>query len=344
MFLLMEGLRARGHENVLAGVPGGAPGIAARERGFEVVEVPMRNDLDWPAVGRLRAAIEAERIDLVHLHTGRANWLGGWAARRAGRPAITTRRMDRRVKRGWRTRLIYGRLVRRVAAISPAVLRCLHEGGVPEAMTRLVWSSVDPASLAPTRSRDEVRAALEVPGSAPFVLAAGALVERKGFDVLVDAFALLQVAGAILWIAGEGDPAALKKRVERHGLAGRVRLLGRRNDVPDLLAAADVFAMPSRAEGLGIAALEAMAAGLPVVASRVGGLGEVVLDGETGRLVPPGDAAALARALDEVLGDATLRVRLGAAGRARVQAEFTADRMVDAYEALYREVLAEVDP
>jgi glycosyltransferase involved in cell wall biosynthesis len=111
--------------------------------------------------------------------------------------------------------------------------------------------------------------------------------------------------------------------------------------VPDLLEACDVFALPSRHEGLGVAALEAMARGRPVVASAVGGLAEVVVANETGILVPPGDAAALAAALERLIADPALARRLGAAGAKRVAEHFRAEQMVAAYEALYREILAE---
>lgn len=343
VFLLMDGLRARGHECLLACVPGGDPEKEARARGIETRAMPMRNDFDLSAVLRLRGAIRSADADLIHLHTGRANWLGGIAARSLGLPAVTTRRMDRRVKRGWRTRLLYNRLVRRTAAISPAVLKRLLDGGVPAERTRLIWSAIDPACVIPNRPRAELRAELNCDQSEIIVLAVGALVHRKGYDVLLDAF--FDPAGpqqARLWIAGEGEQrATLAARIADQGLEDRVQLLGQRSDIPDLLAACDLFAMPSRAEGLGIAALEAMAAGRPVVASRVGGLGEVVLDDQTGRLVPPGEVGALASALSELCADAELRARLGKAGPGRVADGFLAEQMVEAYEQLYREVLAE---
>jgi glycosyltransferase involved in cell wall biosynthesis len=120
-----------------------------------------------------------------------------------------------------------------------------------------------------------------------------------------------------------------------------VHYLGRRSDVPDLLEACDVFALPSRLEGLGVAALEAMARGRPVVASAVGGLAETVVSEATGLLVPPEDPAALAAALARLIEDPTLARRLGAAGAKRVAEHFRAEQMVGAYEALYREILAE---
>jgi glycosyltransferase involved in cell wall biosynthesis len=338
----MEGLRARGHEGWLACVPGGRPEAVARERGFDVVPVPMRSSLDLRAVLRLRAAIRRLGIELVHLHTGRANWLGGLAARAAGRPAVTTRRMDRRVARSWRTRVLYGSLVRRAAAISPAVRERLLAGGVPAERVRLIWSTVDPARVAARREREAVRAELGAPPEARVVLAVGALVERKGFAVLLDAFARLADREALLWIAGDGAGRGdLERAIADLGLGERARLLGRRESIGELRAAADVFAMPSRAEGLGVAALEAMAAGRPVVASSVGGLADVVLDGETGALVPVGDVAALGAALDALLADAERRARQGRAGAARARGQFGPEGMVDAYEELYREVLAE---
>ncbi|MEE8466961.1 MAG: glycosyltransferase [Planctomycetota bacterium] len=341
VFLLMEGLRERGHACSLACVPDGAPEREALERGFETFAIPMRSDLDLFAVPRLRRAIQTAQADLVHLHTGRANWLGGMAARLAGRPAISTRRMDRRVKRNWRTRWIYGSLVRRTAAISPAVERRLHDAGVPPDRTRLIWSSIDPAALAPAKSRESVRTELNVAPDEVLLLAAGALVPRKGLDVLLEALPRLS-ANVRLCIAGEGpEREVLEALAAASAVEGRVRLLGRREDLPDLLAACDLFVMPSRAEGLGIAALEAMAAGRAVVASRVGGLGELVLDGVTGRLVPPDDVDALSAALAALCADRGLRARYGEAGAGRIADGFRADQMVQAYEQLYREVLAE---
>jgi glycosyltransferase involved in cell wall biosynthesis len=169
------------------------------------------------------------------------------------------------------------------------------------------------------------------------VLALGALVRRKGFDLLLEALRRIQ-RRPLVWIAGEGpERAALERQIG--GLAGRARLLGRREDVPDLLGAIDLVAMPSRAEGLGVAALEAMAAGRALVAARVGGLAELVVDGRTALLVPPEDPGALAEAIKRLAEDAGLCARLGAAGPGRVAEGHLASQMVAAYRELYRQVL-----
>ncbi len=191
VFLLMEGLRARGHANLLVCPPGSGSEREARRRGFAVAGVAMRNDLSLRAARRIAAALRPHEPALVHCHTGRANWLGGLAARESDIPALSTRRMDRRVKRGLRTRWLYGRLLRRVAAISPAVERRLREAGVPPERIRVIWSAVDPAALRPSAPRELLRAQLGAAPETPCLLVAANLVQRKGIDVLLAAAAAL---------------------------------------------------------------------------------------------------------------------------------------------------------
>lgn len=344
VFLLLEGLRKRGHRSALVCPPGSESAREAVRRGFEVRCARMRSDASLLGALRVRAHLRACRPDLVHLHTGRADWLGGLAAWQLGLPAITTRRMDRPVSHGLRKRFLYRRVVRRAVAISPAVRERLILGGVAPEITRVISSAVDPEALRPRAERSATRAREGLAEDTPCLLALAALVERKGIDVLLEAIARLDahLPQPVLWIAGDGpERGALERRAGALGLAARVRFLGRRDDAADLLAACDVFALPSRLEGLGVAALEAMAAGRPVLASAVGGLAEAVAHEKTGLLVPPDDPGALCAALARLLEDPALRKRLGDAGPARVRERYSAERMVEAYEALYAEVLAE---
>jgi glycosyltransferase involved in cell wall biosynthesis len=345
MFLLMEGLRARGHDSWLVCPPGTGAEREARRRGFPVAPVAMRNDFSIGAARRIAAVLRERAPALVHCHTGRANWLGGLAARWAGVPAITTRRMDRRVKRNLRTRYLYRRLMRRAVAISPAVARRLLDAGVPAPRVSVIWSAIDPGALEPGAPRQLVREHLGAVADTPCLFVAANLVRRKGVDVLLTALAeLAPRRECALWIAGDGvERVALEALAERLGVAGRVQFLGTRMDMPDLLEACDVFVMPSRQEGLGVAALEAMARARPVVASAVGGLAELVQHQTTGLLVPAGDAAALAAAIEQLLADRERASRMGEAGAAHVTKGFLAEQMVEAYEALYREVLAQPD-
>jgi len=343
VFLLMEGLRARGHRNLLFCSPGSRSEAEAQKRGFEVHSQKMRGDLDLGAVLGLRKGLRSAKVDLVHLHTGRATWLGGLAAASLGLPALTTRRQDRLVKRNWRTRLIYNCLTQRGVAISRAVAQCLTEGGVDPARLRVIPSSVQGAQLQSQTPREELRRSAGL-GSDDFVLLVmAALVRRKGLDVLLQALAQLASDGddkTQLWIAGDGDErAALEQEAQRLGLKERVRFLGQRQDKAELLASCDVFLMPSRREGLGVAALEAMAAGRAVIASAVGGLADAVLHEETGLLVPPDDTLALSQAIQRLRQDPELLQRLAAAGPARVARGHLPEQMVQAYEELYFEML-----
>lgn len=341
VFLLMEGLRSRGWRNVLVCPPRSRCAEEATKRGFETRLVPMRSDLDALGLLRLAQLFRGLPADLVHLHTGRATWLGGIAARLADLPAVTTRRMDRPVRRGWRTRWIYRSLTQHAVAISPAVAQRLADAGVDRDRTSIIHSAVEPRALVPNRKRETTRAALDVPEGQSVVLVAAALVRRKGIDVLLRALVLLRERGIcpLCWIAGAGpEREALETQAGAAGLTDQVRFLGQRNDVADLLDACDVLVLPSRHEGLGVAALEAMAAGRPVVASAVGGLGGTVVDHSTGLLVPPEDDGALAEALALLLSDDELRDRLGAAGPERVREGFLAEQMVDSYVKLYEKV------
>ena len=341
VFLLLRGLADRGHRNVLCCPPGSKQEARARELGIETVGVSMRNDLALGAAGKLKRAFLERGADLVHLHTGRANWLGGLGAWRAGLPALTTRRMDHPVKRHLVNRLVYGRFVRHAVGIAPAVTEHLRQAGVPEEKLSTIWSAVDPEALRPREGRAAMRRALGVDEETILVLSSAHLSRRKGLDVALEALA--RVDHTPRWrllVAGDGpELPTLQSQATALGLEHRVRFLGRRDDVPDLLAAADVFLLPSRSEGLGIAALEAMAAGRPVVASEVGGLAQAVVSERTGLLVPPEDPAALAAALDRLLRDAELRASLGAEGPRRIDEGFRADQMVAAYETLYGQLL-----
>jgi glycosyltransferase involved in cell wall biosynthesis len=348
VFLLIEGLRQLGYHNVLICQPGSRCGEECARRGIETRMIRMRNYLDVNAVRQLARMIEGCVADLVHANTGRDTWLAGWAAYRLGIPAVTTRRMDRRVKRGPRTRLIYTKFFQRVGAISPGVVDCLRKGGVPEDRIVLIPEAADPRRTTPRTERNEMRASLKVKPDEVLIFGAGGLIRRKGFDVLLDALAALDPSarGRVqVRLAGSGpEHEPLEERARRAGLADRIRFLGRREDIGDLFGACDVFVMPSRREGLGVASLEAQAAGRPVVASRIGGLAYSVVDGETGFLVAPESPPELAAGLRKLIEDAALRERLGAAAQERALRSFSPERMVDEYVRVYREILEEKLP
>jgi glycosyltransferase involved in cell wall biosynthesis len=331
---LLRELAARGHRSSVAADPRGRLAGEAAAVGVPVAPLPIAHALDVRAGVRLRHLVAGH--DVVHFHTARAHALapfcGGTGAR-----LVVTRRMDYVPRGGPYARWLYNHVVDAVIAISDGVRAALLRAGVRPERIRVVPSGIDPASVEPAPGdRAATRERWRVAGDAILVLVLGALERRKGHAVLLDAAGRLDRDAPFLHyvFCGDGrERRALAAAAAR--LGDRVVFAGFQRDVAACLAAADVVALPSLQEGLGVAALEAMAAGRPVVASRVGGLAEVVVEGETGLLAAPGDAAALAAALRTVAGDPALRARLGHGGRARVLARYTAARMAEGTLACY---------
>ena len=209
------------------------------------------------------------------------------------------------------------------------------------AKVEVIYNAVDWAQLQATVSRDEMRASVEVPAGAPLLTIIARLTEQKGHRILLDALARTDLAHAYLLVVGDGPLRdVLERQAANLGLSARVRFLGARRDLGNILAATDVFVMPSFWEGLPLAMVLAMGAGLPVVATRVAGIPEVVQDGVTGLLVPPGDSGELGAALSRVVNGDTTRVLLGQAARAFVRPRFGVDGYVNAITALYDRLLA----
>lgn len=233
---------------------------------------------------------------------------------------------------------VISRSLHRHIAVSRHVAWRLHDRfDVPGERIAVIPNAV---TLAPPAPRDAaLRARVLLGQRAPLVLTVARLDAQKGVAYLLDAAA--EVPDAIFVIAGEGpERATLEARASALGIAHRVRFLGHRRDVPPLLAIADLFVLPSLWEGLPLSVLEAMAAGVPVVATRIGGTDELVRDGETGTLAPPENGPALAEAIRAALYDRERALRMAAAARALVEREHSSAAMVSATSALYEELLA----
>ncbi len=340
---LIRHLARRGHENVLAAHPGGplaerVPAVDAR-----VVPLAIRNAIDVLAALRLRRVVALESPHVVHFHTSRAHATAPWLRPFAALRGVVTRRMDYPLRGGIWTDVLYNRSVASVVAISADVRAKLLAAGVRADRVSLVRSSVEPPTGLPGPAG---RAAARVRHGIGDEIAVGivAMLERrKGHDVLFRALAALGMEARRIRciVCGDGsERASLEELARTLGIADRVRFLGEQPQVADVLAALDVFVLPSRAEGLGVAVLEAMAMALPVVGSAVGGIPEAVVDGQTGLLVPPDDPSALGAAIDSLASDPDRARALGAAGRERVLAEFSMERMAELYERLYERVSA----
>lgn len=323
---------------------------------FQAAGIPLhhlraRAGVDPFALGRLRRLIKGGSFDVVHSHLFRADLYAAVAIAALGdqRPLLfSTRHNDDRFFLnpfvGILHYLVSGHQDT-IIAISDHVARFTIARGVryPERVRR-VYHGLDPRNeAAESRERMLAREELGIPGDAYLVGNVGRLAPQKGQRHLVSAMPLLleHVPWAHAVIAGGGDLAPrLRDLAAELGVSDRVHVLGPRRDVPAIMQAIDVFAMPSMWEGFGIVLLEAMAAARPIVASRVATIPEVVLDGETGLLVPPADAPALAEALRTLAHDRVLAERLGQAGRARLETRFSLQKMVADTELLYDEALA----
>ena len=240
--------------------------------------------------------------------------------------------------RGGISQRLVAACIDRYIAVSDGVARRLRSGlGAPGDKIRIVHNGID-VDRGPMHGDPGLRAVLAGRSDRPLVLTVARLDAQKGHGHLLAAAAT--VPDAVFVLVGEGrEEATLKRQAHALGIAERVRFLGHRNDVPDLLAACDVFVLPSLYEGLPLSVLEAMAAAKPVVATAIDGTTEAVVPGVTGLLVPPADPARLAGAIRALLKDGALARRMGEEGRARVCREFSLRRMIDGVTEVYDELL-----
>jgi glycosyltransferase involved in cell wall biosynthesis len=329
-------LAGKGHRNDLLTHPHGK--LWERCRGSAVKTLPLatRNDLDLRPVWRLRRLIYREGYDIVHLHTKRAHVLSMWLPRSRSAPKyVVTRRMDYPEIRNRYTYFLYNRCVHGVVAISQPIAQLLLDAGVKRERIRLIHSGIDVTRFSPRP--DHVH-----PGRLPVIGCVAVLQERKGHRFLLEAVALLKTRGVKVrcLLAGEGpERQALEELTVRLGLERDVQFLGFVADIPAFLAGIDIFVLPSLYEGLGVAALEAMAAGKAVVASRAGGLVEAIGDGVTGLLTPPGDVTALVEAVARLIDDRHLALGMGQRAAAHVRKYFTVEQMAARNEDYYYELL-----
>jgi glycosyltransferase involved in cell wall biosynthesis len=327
-------------EPLLAAEAGGELHRRAQEEGFTVL--PFGGGAFNPlGLLRIARALRARGdVDLVHTHSSHALLVGA-VLRRLGlaRKHVHTRRVDFPVGRNMVSRWKYLRGCDHIIAISEGVRAVLESCGVPAQRITVVHSGIPPRPDPDAAEADAVREELGWPRPRRILLCVGALTDHKGHRYLLEALPpLFARHGDLLCVlAGDGELRhKLEDQARRLGIADRVRFLGHRDDVPRLLAAADLFVLASHLEGMGTSILDAMWFRLPVVATRTGGIPDAVEHGVTGLLVPPRDPAALARAIAELLEDRERARRFGAAGRERVARGFLVGHMAAGTRAVYR--------
>jgi L-malate glycosyltransferase len=329
----------------------GTLGQQLRDEGFEVEVLGRRPGVDWKCMLRLARFLRRQRVDLIQAHQYTPFFYAAAARLLSPRSAILLMEHGRhypdypRPKRKVANRLLLGRRDR-VVAVGRAVREALvANDGFPAQRVGVIHNGIDLSPFAaPCDDRRSIRRELGV-GDDDFVI-----LQVARLDYLKDhATAVRTLAEVVpcrpdvrLVLVGEGpELKAIQELVSRHKLEPHVRLLGLRNDVARLLPGADLFLLTSISEGIPLTVIEAMAAGLPVVGTRVGGLPEVVEEGRTGLLASAGDHAGLARAVCQLGGEPALRHEMGRLGRERAEALFSERQMHSQYGRLYREMLGD---
>ena len=333
------GLRALGQRAVLVAHPKGQL-LERMSEGLDLIPLAPRNEIDLAAAWRLSRLLKQLRPDVVHAHDPHAVAMAATALSIAAPsprpPLVASRRIEFRIARHSFSRWKYSQ-VDCFLAISRAVRNRLVHDGIAPPRVAVVHEGVDVERIVNTQPAS-VHAALFLPAGAPVVGNVGALVPQKAQHMLIDAAAQVvrQVPDARLVILGEGElRPALEQQIRHLHLERHAFLAGFRPDVLELMKDFDVFALSSIYEGMCTSLVDAMAAQKPAVATSVGGVPEVLADGETGFLVPPHDAHAMARRLVQLLKDAELRRRMGEAGLERARRRFTVERMVRETMAVY---------
>lgn len=338
MLITALGMARKNHEVSVAARRGGVLEGRAREAGLQVHPIGFHGDLAPGAVFRLARAIRSFHPDIVHAHDAHALGTACLALRAYPAAAlVASRRVDFALRNAF-SRLKYLQ-ARRIIAASRAIAAVLNRDGIPDNRIRVVYEGVPDRN--PRPGGKDILRELGVPDGCMVVGNVAALTDHKDHFTLIEAAAIvLQHRDDVRFIlAGEGElRLALEHRLRELGCDDKILLIGFRNDIDMLMPAFDIFCLSSHMEGLGTSVLDAMAFGLPVVATNAGGIPEAVEDGVTGRIVPPKDPKRLADALLDLLGNQELRSSMGRAGRLSFERRFTAGRMVDDTLKVYAEL------
>jgi glycosyltransferase involved in cell wall biosynthesis len=351
---LAMGLARSRYELAVACSPGGVLVERLQDLGVPVIAAEMRKRRRLDTVLALTREFRRRRPHIVHTQ-GRGDPFGRLAARLARVPAVvsTTAMISTRydVEERWR-RILYraidfttDRLVDRYIVVNRASVDALTDRhGVPRSRVVVIPNGIELERYDPVKARGSGwRERLGVPEEVTLIGGVGRLTAQKGFDDLIRAFAAIDRPDVWLVIAGDGpDWEELREMARMFDVSERVLIPGFVEDVPGLLAGLDLFVLSSRQEGHPMVMLEAMAMANPIVATDIPGVGDTITDGVEGRLVPPGDIAALANSITALIDDPDAAARLGRNARKMVEREYTVERMVRRTEVLYDGLLAEM--
>ncbi|MHB8715401.1 MAG: glycosyltransferase family 4 protein [Sulfuricaulis sp.] len=339
----MAGLLQRGHHMVL--VTRAACRIAqhASDRGIPLLLMDIKRKFDVRAILKLSRFLRQEHIQVVNTHSGIDSWIGGLAAKLAGTPVLVrTRHINLPLKRNW---------LNFVHHLPDSIVTCgedmrrqlIDRHGFPAKQLVNIPTGIDFTRCQPVKSRADARRGLGLAVNAYVVLMVGIIRGVKRHEVALRAFheLLSSRAEAELLLAGEGPmQPEIQRQAAELGIVDKVHFLGHRQDVPDLMIAADLLLLTSRSEGVPQAVTQALGLGLPVVATAVGGVPELVIHEKTGLLVAPENPMAVAAAMRRLANNPLFAAQLGAAGRRHVLSQFGLNVMLDNTERLFEALLA----
>jgi len=347
VLLHAEGLLRRGHDLRLILEPGSPIAAMAEERRLPTIGLPMRRSRYPLAILKMRKLLQHHRPEVLQLNSSRDSWIGSIAAHLTSpKPAVLRiRHISAPLNRNLTTRWLYRRLVDMVVVTGGERTRqaLVERDGLDPGRVAAFPIGLDVGRFKPGLPDPNLRVELNLPASQLLVGLISYLRSYKGHVYFIEAAERIAKTrtDVTFLIVGEGpDAASIRSTIDRLGLASRVRMLGYRDDLVNIFRSLDAFVIPSvEGDTIPQVLMQALAMGLPVVSTTVGSIPDVVIEGETGFVVPPRDAQSLAERITRLLDDRELRVRLGANGRALVERSYTIDKMLDGMEAVYQRMI-----
>ncbi len=355
-YSLITGLNKDVFQPVVACAPGGLYADMLMKAGIEICPVDMSNRYDLRNVFRLAKIMRNESVHIVHSQGGgRSNFFAMLAARLAKVPIklVTAATLVERwedtssLRRACYIKVdrVIEDMVDRFICVSEEVRQALvHGHGLSPERAITVHNGIDVSGHESPREADEIRQSLHVSSDKIIISLLGRLVWVKGIDLFLQAAANLCKTHENVYflVVGDGPLAsALKEQEKELGLQGKCSFTGFQKDIPAILKITDILAIPSHSEGLPMVILEAMACGIPVVGSQIGGIPEMIEPGTNGFLIPPADAKSLAEKLSLLVNDKYLREKMGRAARGKVEESFSEAKMIHETEKVYLDMIKE---
>jgi len=335
-----RGIAAAGHRVIIVASPGAAVLVRAAEAGLEARALRMRNAFDPLAIARLVATIRRERVDIVNTHSSIDSWLGAFAAKLAGAKLVRTRHLATPISRN-PFNFVHRMPDAIITTGETTRQRLSQHNRLHPYILESIPTGVDCDEFQPRPRSADLRAQLGLPIEATILTKVAVLRRLKRHDVLVDAAALLKERPELFFVfVGDGSQReSIEEMIRAIGMESRFKLFGHLDDIRPVLAATDILVSSSDTEGVPQSAAQAMAMELPVVHTAVGSVGELIDDGVTGLLVPPGDPAALAAAIVRFVDAPAFARECARRGREHVSRNHSREKMIERVLRVYRRLV-----